>query len=231
MLLGQLHLKFQLHMKTLLISMKGDIAKEEDVASQNKASSGPEEGGTSLPPQFVVGAGASFKKARRVRTFNPFLTVGVSRKEMEGKKSGMPSKRLPLIGGTVRLCADTVMGTGADPPHLYSAANVWGEGGQRVDESTLVVGAEQMAVIEELVERGTRLRDRMVRSMMGEDQLEQHPGRYITSVPCMHMGPVYISVLNISVSYTYQCLYISVSCIYLCPVYISALFIPVSCIY
>lgn len=172
MLLGQLHLKFQLHMKMPLISMKGGKAKEEGVASRNMVSSGPEEEGTSISPQFVVGAGTSFKNVCRARTLGSPPTAGG--KDVGGKRSGHLN-RPPLIGGSVRQCVDTPTGGGASPPPPppYSAADMWQKGGQGDDESTQAIGVEQMAVIGELIERGTKLRDKMVQSLMGEYQAEQ----------------------------------------------------------
>lgn len=175
MLLGHLHLRFQLNMKTPHVIMKGGMAKEEGVASRNMASSGPEEGGTSTPPQFVVGPGASFKKARRARTLSPPSMVGESREEVEEGRSEIPSKRPPLVRGTMK--SPDTRAEAKPPPPYYSTAAEWREREER-DEGVLPIGREQLVVIGELIERGTRLRERMVQSLMGEHQ-QQQSDRYM----------------------------------------------------
>ena len=161
-LLGQLRLKFQLLMNKDQTGMKGCVAKEVGIAVRNLASSGPEEGGSSPPPEFVVGPGASFKKAQRARRARTLSPQPTDKGRKEEDMTTPPTVRWNILK------------SGSQPsPPAYSAAPEWrGKAG-----SAAPLGGEQLAVVDDLIEKGTKLQVRMVQSLLRDSHREENGDR------------------------------------------------------
>ena len=166
-------------MKTTPIIKKGDTPKEKDVKLLNMVSLNPEKERSSTSPVSVVKPGAPQEGTHQAQAVIPSSKAGVRKLgEVEGRRNGLPSSLTPPpTGVAVGECANTWPATGASalPIPLYSAVDVWRQRHKKgvIDGHVLAGGREQMALLEQVIEKGARLRDRLVQSMMGDYQQQQ----------------------------------------------------------
>ncbi len=150
-LLGQVQLKFQLLMSSDSSMMKGNIAKETNVIHHTMASSSPEKGGSSMPLECVVGTGSSHRKktrTQRARTLSPHPSYLVAPDE---RRSTLPTVRWNILKS----------GSKSSPPP-YSDAVEWKGKERKVPDFS----SAQLSVMEDLTEKGNKLRGRMIQSLL-----------------------------------------------------------------
>ena len=151
-LLGEIRLKFQLLMATNLVDTKGGVVREvKVVVARNAASSGPEEVRSSLPPGLVVQPKVSLARVQRATGSKSPSPMAIGEEEEFGTP---PTVRWNILKSGRSM-------TSPAPP-TYSVT-----GGLRNKmEEDPGLGREQLAVVEELIARGTTLHSNMVQSLL-----------------------------------------------------------------
>lgn len=160
-------MQLQLHVKSALEDQRGAVVQGKPLEAMIEA-------GPSTAVEFVVGPGATLKKHDMVLKMDrsKLRLLEASQSPVARLVMGSPEERGYADVGTRGVSADVGR-------HEGGVSAGFGEGTLEEDLQ-LTIGQQQLEVISELLDKGTRLRDKMVHSLASGSRL-RHKSKCATA--------------------------------------------------